>query len=773
MSSLMFRQRRNAPIRRTVSIATAVIACALNLSAHAATPTETCGAGGEDIRKLRGLKSAKLAGAVTAQGKSAVQASTSTASELQVFTVLLELAEGGASFSDSTLLELPGLIYGAPSNTEPNGPALSVARRFDIESYGQLTLTGIHGNAGTMNDIIGPFTIDHLDCDTIGTTIQEVITAHEESVDWSPLENGAQLLVLFAARTGLNCPYDGIATWHTMSSDDFSQPEVTIPLAASLKLSQRNIAHELGHTLGAGHAGTMECEGEAWNLVPYSLNSSQYSGDAQCGSRAYGDFRGMMGTGGLTNIVHSGAIIKEELGFLSVDDNAPHRVELVTETGDYQIIPLSEENLGGVKAIKFPSGMNQFAYVEVRSPYNEDGTTTADHAVTQDFFLTHASMFTGAHMSHSLYLGWAPTASLLLDGQPTAADPPLSDTFTYQFALPYTQSYTDPLSGTEVTLGFPPTFGPVAVHVEMGRADFTGPTITNLQITPHPTDPCTGIVSAYIHDPAGLSAIKMNMNNVVFAGNLELDIPLPGDDGLIEFEFQRHMTGPISAVKITAWDDASSGGIGIAVNSHSTSATIDFPFDNNCDQGSPEATLFSPSANQVVDGPLRVHFQITENETAILHWGYSIFDTTSFSAIVSALDYLDAPTQQLEVDHDHVLPAGNYAFRIYAGDIHGNNLASPLIPFTVPPRTTFLRGDVNDDGTIDLADAIALFDYLYSGGNLACLSAADANDDGVVNVADPIVILQYIKGQAALPAPFSEPGPDPTGDALTCSWVAS
>jgi hypothetical protein len=50
-----------------------------------------------------------------------------------------------------------------------------------------------------------------------------------------------------------------------------------------------------------------------------------------------------------------------------------------------------------------------------------------------------------------------------------------------------------------------------------------------------------------------------------------------------------------------------------------------------------------------------------------------------------------------------------------------------------------------------------------------CIDAADANDDGKVNLADAITILGYLfSGAASLPGPFAECGSDPTADTLGC-----
>ncbi len=80
----------------------------------------------------------------------------------------------------------------------------------------------------------------------------------------------------------------------------------------------------------------------------------------------------------------------------------------------------------------------------------------------------------------------------------------------------------------------------------------------------------------------------------------------------------------------------------------------------------------------------------------------------------------------------------------------------------------FVRGDVNDDDTINIADAISLLGHLFGGAPApGCIDAADANDDGAMNIADAISILGHLfGGEGPLPLPFPACGPDPTPDDL-------
>ena len=55
---------------------------------------------------------------------------------------------------------------------------------------------------------------------------------------------------------------------------------------------------------------------------------------------------------------------------------------------------------------------------------------------------------------------------------------------------------------------------------------------------------------------------------------------------------------------------------------------------------------------------------------------------------------------------------------------------------------TFLRGDVDGDGNVSIADVTALIDILLSG--TAAPAAADADEDGTVGIADVTTIIDYL-----------------------------
>ena len=56
-----------------------------------------------------------------------------------------------------------------------------------------------------------------------------------------------------------------------------------------------------------------------------------------------------------------------------------------------------------------------------------------------------------------------------------------------------------------------------------------------------------------------------------------------------------------------------------------------------------------------------------------------------------------------------------------------------------------IPGDVQNDGEIDLSDAIAILDYCAGGASINATNA-DVNADGAVDLRDVLLILQYLAG---------------------------
>ena len=81
----------------------------------------------------------------------------------------------------------------------------------------------------------------------------------------------------------------------------------------------------------------------------------------------------------------------------------------------------------------------------------------------------------------------------------------------------------------------------------------------------------------------------------------------------------------------------------------------------------------------------------------------------------------------------------------------------------------FLRGDVNGDDSVDIADAIGILAVLFQGQPNSCWDAMDTNDSGQATIADAIYLVSYLFTSGPAPhAPFPNCGADPTADSLGC-----
>ena len=82
----------------------------------------------------------------------------------------------------------------------------------------------------------------------------------------------------------------------------------------------------------------------------------------------------------------------------------------------------------------------------------------------------------------------------------------------------------------------------------------------------------------------------------------------------------------------------------------------------------------------------------------------------------------------------------------------------------------FIRGDANQDGSLNIADPVEMLNLLFGvNPSISCADALDANDDGGANIADPVYILGGLFTMGPPPsAPFPDCGLDPTPDSLEC-----
>ncbi len=85
-------------------------------------------------------------------------------------------------------------------------------------------------------------------------------------------------------------------------------------------------------------------------------------------------------------------------------------------------------------------------------------------------------------------------------------------------------------------------------------------------------------------------------------------------------------------------------------------------------------------------------------------------------------------------------------------------------------RLRFLRGDCNDDGNIDISDAVCILNWLFLGGATpGCLAVTNANGDPGADLSDPVYMLNHLfLGGPAPVMPFPDCGPMPDDENMPC-----
>ncbi len=89
--------------------------------------------------------------------------------------------------------------------------------------------------------------------------------------------------------------------------------------------------------------------------------------------------------------------------------------------------------------------------------------------------------------------------------------------------------------------------------------------------------------------------------------------------------------------------------------------------------------------------------------------------------------------------------------------------------FELEVFTSFVRGDINNDGRINISDAVDHLDSLFRGGTRRpCDDAADTNDDGRLDLSDAVVLLNRLFRGADPAAMTFRCETDDTPDDLGC-----
>ncbi len=163
--------------------------------------------------------------------------------------------------------------------------------------------------------------------------------------------------------------------------------------------------------------------------------------------------------------------------------------------------------------------------------------------------------------------------------------------------------------------------------------------------------------------------------------------------------------------------------------------------------------------------PVRDLRSIRVNDSVELEWS----NAAVYEAVAVIRDGVRVATLAGEssawTDHSPLTTVSTYRVAPLLGQLEG-----PGVVCETPTPRPFLRGDADPNGSLDIADPVAILNYLFlSATEIACLDAADGNDDGSVDISDPIGLLNFLFVDGTPPAfPHPLAGFDPTPDELEC-----
>ena len=167
----------------------------------------------------------------------------------------------------------------------------------------------------------------------------------------------------------------------------------------------------------------------------------------------------------------------------------------------------------------------------------------------------------------------------------------------------------------------------------------------------------------------------------------------------------------------------------------------------------PEGIAYEPVSGHLlaVDDDQGKLFEITQDGELVRE--VDLEALTGFSD-PEGLSY-HAPTQTLYIAFDSDGQIGIFHFQ----------------PIDTVADPVFLRGDCNDDGSVNISDPINTLEMLFLGTfEITCDDACDSNDDGTVGISDVITSLGVLfLGNAIFPPPgFVKCGIDPSPDEIGC-----
>jgi PKD repeat protein len=294
---------------------------------------------------------------------------------------------------------------------------------------------------------------------------------------------------------------------------------------------------------------------------------------------------------------------------------------------------------------------------------------------------------------------------------------------------------------------------------------------TSLQVSPQHTyeNPGSYAVSLSASGPGG-SAVLVKQDYITARAVLEADFKADKTIGAkgMSVRFTDLTQSNVGSLTY-AWDFGDGGTSTFRITSHVYRTAGQFTVSLKVTgPGGLSSTMTKPNYIQVDDvlaadftaqpvtgpAPLLVKFNDGSTGLTIQSWSWTFGDGSTAT--------VQNPS------HTYSSP-GTYTVKLMISGYQSvQSMEKPGYVVVQAPNRTFLRGDGNTDGTVDISDAISVLMFLYTGGIAPpCHDAMDANDDGSVDISDPISIMVFLFNGGARPnSPFPDAGLDPTPDGL-------
>ena len=467
------------------------------------------------------------------------------------------------------------------------------------------------------------------------------------------------------------------------------------------KDSKNVTIHEYGHTFGLKHANFYNC-----GNVSFS--------ETGCVENEYGDPYDVMGknTPYQMNAKHL-----KDAGWLTDGTD----IQNISTSGVYTIKPL-EINQNGIKALSFhaDSISNTALYIEYRQKIGLDSNIPLGNGA-----LLHYGTDSTRYLS---------TTKLLDATPPSNNSSPL---------IEVGQTFSEYYTGTKITV-LSADANTLTVSIQMGKTDFDKPTVS--YISPANNTIVTGTIHVRLSASDPTSGIKkVEIYKYLFEGTPIAT--LSSNPYEFDLDTTKLQNGGMYFVAV-AYDDSGSqyGG----VDNRSSLASL-YLIVQNIDTIPPQVSITSPSDNDVVNNPVTINVNATDNNGIYYVELWKDQDTKAFKTTFS---YPFSITNTFDI--------GKHTVYVKAYDYLYNVAVSQVINIDVEPFIKILTPNTGDDlqvgGRIPISYNINDFTrysklnyYLIDENNIATSVGYDYVDyysgvkriDAYINISEFLPLKKY------------------------------